>query len=98
MSLRLLGAVLFGARLVDTLQDPWLGRLVDRWQQRGWTWLLGWARWGWRQASLPCFAPPALNEAGLAGWLAVSLVLAYTAHSLVSVCYLTWGARISDDR
>jgi GPH family glycoside/pentoside/hexuronide:cation symporter len=40
MSLGLLGAVLFGARLVDTLQDPWLGRLVDRWQQRGWTWLL----------------------------------------------------------
>ena len=36
MSLGLLGAVLFGARLVDTLQDPWLGRVVDRWQQRGW--------------------------------------------------------------
>ncbi|MGL5987485.1 MAG: MFS transporter [Burkholderiales bacterium] len=97
MSLALLGAVLFGARLVDTLQDPWLGRLVDRWQQRGWTWLLGLGTLGLAAGFIALFAPPALNEAGLAGWLAVSLVLAYTAHSLVNVCYLTWGARISDD-
>ncbi len=97
MSLGLLGAVLFGARLIDTLQDPWLGRVVDRWQQRGWPGLLIAGSLGLAAGFVALFAPPALSEAGLAWWLAASLVLAYTAHSLINVCYLAWGARISDD-
>ena len=97
MSLGLLGVVLFGARLVDTLQDPWLGRVVDRWQRRGWSGLLGFGTLGLALGFVALFSPPALGEAGLAWWLAVSLVLAYTAHSLINVCYLAWGARLSDD-
>lgn len=97
MSLGLLGAVLFGARLVDTLQDPWLGRVVDRCQQRGWSWLLVVGALGLAAGFGALFAPPPLASAGLAWWLGLSLVLAYTAHSLINVCYLAWGARICDD-
>lgn len=98
MSLGLLGLVLFAARLIDTLQDPWLGRLVDRWQHRphGWRVLLLLGAVLLALGFVALFAPPALSELGLAFWLAASLVLAYSAHSLINVCYLAWGARISD--
>ena len=40
LGLALTGSVLFLARLLDTVQDPWLGRLIDRRSPRGWTRLL----------------------------------------------------------
>ncbi len=36
LGLTLTGTVLFLARLLDTVQDPWLGRLIDRRSARGW--------------------------------------------------------------
>ena len=43
------------------------------------------------------FSPPQWDEAGLLWWLAVSLVIVYGAHSLISICYMTWGARLTDE-
>lgn len=84
------GIVLFVARLFDTVQDPWLGRLIDQRKQRITAWMLG--------AGLLL----ALGFAGLwlpvlgasLWWLALMLCLAYTAHSMLNIAYLAWGARL----
>ena len=99
VDLAALGLVLFLARMLDTVQDPFIGRLVDFLQRRksGWTTLVLVAG-----AALSCgfvmlFHPPAWSTRGLLLWLALSLAVVYTAHSLANVCYLTWGARLTDD-
>ena len=43
------------------------------------------------------FAPPQWSKSGLLLWLALSLVVVYAAHSVINICYLTWGARLTDD-
>lgn len=99
LNLALLGSVIFIARLFDTVQDPFIGRWVDALQKR---------RGGWRMLMLTgalftslglylLFAPPKFGTVGICLWLAGSLILVYTGHSLVNICYLTWGARLTDD-
>jgi GPH family glycoside/pentoside/hexuronide:cation symporter len=90
-----LGWVLFAARLFDTLQDPLLGHAIDRVRN-------GMARWlsiGGLMLALGfagLWLPPA---AGLSAplWLGAMLVLAYSAHSMLNIAYLAWGARLSGD-
>jgi len=99
VGLAALGLTLFLVRLIDTLQDPLIGRLVDwltRWRA-GWAGLMVLASLGLATGFYLLFSPPAWAETGLLFWLAASLVLVYTAHSLMNVCYLTWGARLTDD-
>ncbi|MDW5416459.1 MFS transporter [Iodobacter sp. CM08] len=89
------GWVLFLARLVDTLQDPWLGRYIDRLHGGLNPWLIaGAVLLG--LAFLGLWLPP-VSTAYLGAWLAVMLVVAYTAHSMLSIAYLSWGARLSAD-
>lgn len=99
VDLAALGAVLFLTRMLDTIQDPFLGRVVDAYQRK---------RHGWRVLMLVSglllalgfvmlFTPPEWSAGGLLGWLTLSLVIVYFAHSLLSICYLTWGARLTDD-
>ncbi|MDO9024140.1 MFS transporter [Zwartia sp.] len=99
VDLAALGAVLFLTRMLDTIQDPFLGRVVDAYQRK---------RYGWRVLMLVSglllalgfvmlFTPPEWSAGGLLGWLTLSLVIVYFAHSLLSICYLTWGARLTDD-
>ena len=99
LELAALGAVLFLTRLLDTAQDPWLGRLVDAVQRRknAWAWLMFGAACVLGVGFVLLFTPPAWSDTGLLVWLAGSLVLVYGAHSLLSVCDLTWGARLTDD-
>ena len=99
VSLTALGALLFCLRLFDTVQDPWLGRWVDAWQAKkyGWNLLLCVAALTLALGFVMLFTPPVWSPGGLLGWLAVSLLLVYTSHSLMTVCYLTWGTRLSDD-
>ncbi|WP_373975630.1 MFS transporter [Chitinibacter sp. SCUT-21] len=87
------GWVLFLARLIDTLQDPLLGRWIDRlngFQLKLWLHLgafllaLGFAGL-WL---------PHLAQGYLLLWLAVMLVVAYTAHSMLNIAYLAWGAKL----
>lgn len=99
LELAALGAVLFATRLLDAVQDPWLGRLVDGLQGRknAWAWLMFVAACALAIGFVLLFTPPAWSHAGLLVWLAGALVLVYGAHSVLSVCYLTWGARLTDD-
>lgn len=91
MALAPLGVVLFIARAIDMLQDPLLGHLLDRTpaQRRRWM-VLGAGVLMLTFAAL--WLPPAAVPAGV--WLAVMLVLAYGAHSLVNIAYLAWGAQL----
>lgn len=86
-----LGGVLFAARLVDMLQDPLLGHLLDRAAARQRQWMaFGAAILALAFAAL-WLPPPAVSPGA---WLALMLVLAYGAHSLVNIAYLSWGARL----
>lgn len=99
LELAALGAVLFLTRLLDTAQDPLIGRLVDATQHRqgGWAWLMFGASCALAVGFVLLFTPPEWSQTGLLVWLAGALILVYGAHSVLSVCYLTWGARLTDD-
>jgi len=88
-----LGWVLFAARLLDTLQDPLQGHVIDRLRKGIGRWLaLGGAVLALAFAGL--WQPPA-SELAAAVWLGAMLVLAYSAHSMLNIAYLTWGARLN---
>lgn len=92
------GWVLFLTRLMDTVQDPWLGRYIDR---------LSASRlrlWMWAAALLlACsfcglWLPPTLlrqHSGALLVWLGLMLILVYLAHSMLNIAYLAWGACLS---
>lgn len=98
LDLAMLGSVLFFARLVDTAQDPWLGRWVDASQHRpqGWPGLMRWGSAALALGLYALFSPPTLAAGWLYAWLALCLVLVYIAHSVVNIAYLAWGTRLSD--
>lgn len=97
LGLGLTGGVLFTARLVDTFQDPWLGRLIDRVSGSGWNRLLVAGAVGLALAMAALLVPPSdFSPTLLAAWLAAALIATYTLHSLVNITYLAWGARLSD--
>ncbi|RUP24695.1 MAG: MFS transporter [Curvibacter sp.] len=95
-----LGGVLLGARLLDALVDPGLGRLADRLLHRGpqAVWrvcavagvLLALALWA-------VFMPAVHSPDALLMWAAAGLALAYPAYSLLSIAHQAWGARLGGD-
>jgi len=99
LGLALTGVILLGSRVVDTLQDPWLGRLANYMQQKpgGWPALALVAAVCLGLAYAALFNPPTENSGLLPYWFAIALILVYTAHSALNITYLTWGARASDD-
>lgn len=99
LDLAALGVVLFLTRLLDTAQDPLIGRLVDLLQRKrhGWSVLMILSTMILACGFVMLFAPPQWSESGLILWLAMSLIIVYAAHSLINICYLTWGARLTDD-
>lgn len=94
-----LGVVLFLARLVDTVQDPLIGKLVDHLQtrRRGWTWLILISTFWLAIGFVLLFSPAVEGQTALLLWLVGCLIVVYTAHSMINVCYLAWGARLTDD-
>lgn len=94
VNLALTGWVLFIARLFDTFQDPILGRWIDQLRSGLKPFLilaaitLALAFWG-------LWLPP-VEQPYLAVWLGLMLVIAYTAHSMLNIAYLSWGARLAD--
>jgi Na+/melibiose symporter-like transporter len=86
-----LGGVLFAARLIDMLQDPLLGHLLDRAEGRQRRWMMVGALVLALAFAALWLPPPAVSPGA---WLALMLVLAYGAHSLVNIAYLSWGARL----
>ena len=99
IDLAALGAVLFLTRIFDTVQDPFLGRVVDALQRKRYGWLVLMLTSGVLLAIgfVLLFTPPDWSKGSLLAWLTLSLILVYFAHSLLNICYLTWGARLSDD-
>jgi Na+/melibiose symporter-like transporter len=94
MSLAVVGALLFGVRLLDALADPWIGSTIDRHRRR-----FGPRRW--IAAGLPFLCAgfaamllPPVEGAALAFWLAVTSMITYLAYSSVSIAYQAWGAEI----
>jgi glycoside/pentoside/hexuronide:cation symporter, GPH family len=93
------GWVLFLARLFDTVQDPWLGRCIDRLSGVGlWLWMIA-AGLLLALSFLGIWLPPVLvqqQHAALLCWLGTMLMLAYSAHSMINIAYLAWGARLAE--
>lgn len=95
-----LGGVLLGARLLDALVDPGLGRLADRLLHQGpeAVWracavagaMLALALWA-------VFMPAVHSPGALLMWAATGLALAYPAYSLLSIAHQAWGARLGGD-
>jgi GPH family glycoside/pentoside/hexuronide:cation symporter len=99
LNLASLGAILFLTRLLDTVQDPFLGRVVDALQPKrfGWPLIAGCASVLLSISFVLLFSPPDWTELGLMAWLACCLMILYASHSLLNICYVTWGTRLSDE-
>ncbi len=96
--LAMLGAVLLGARLLDALIDPWIGRwadaLLDRSAQAAWLAMAGAAvvlALGFRGLFFPVVTG---STAALLAWCGGLLVITYLAYSAISVIHQAWGARL----
>ncbi len=99
-----LGGVLLGARLLDALVDPWLGRLSDRLFARSASAVLG---AGLGVAALLAlgfgllFFPQLLVDPSRHGPLllvvAVLLALTYAGYSALGIAHQSWGARLGGD-
>lgn len=92
------GLVLFFARLFDTVQDPFIGQLIDKFGCNNRAWLSV-------SAFLLCcsfaglWLPPDIVRSStsyLLIWLGVMLSLAYTAHSMLNIAYLSWGSTLEN--
>jgi glycoside/pentoside/hexuronide:cation symporter, GPH family len=95
-----LGAVLLGARLLDAVADPLIGRLADRLFARS-------AQQACRVAALAAmvlalgfwglFFPPFTDVPSLLAWCAALLAVTYLSYSVVGVIHQSWGARLLGD-
>jgi Na+/melibiose symporter-like transporter len=92
-----LGALLLGARLLDAVADPWIGRWVDGWFAHSATRVLGAAALAALVLALGfrgLFFPPVEGRAALLTWCALLLALTYLSYSVLSVLHQAWGARL----
>ncbi|MDM0039490.1 MFS transporter [Variovorax sp. J22G21] len=99
-----LGLVLLGARLVDALIDPLLGRLSDRLHARAPSAVLGFGAGAAVLLALGfglLFFPQLLVDTSRHGLLlataAVLLMLSYAGYSALSITHQAWGAMLGGD-
>jgi GPH family glycoside/pentoside/hexuronide:cation symporter len=99
LSLALVGVILPAARLLDAIQDPFLGWLSDRSAAtrpgRGLLVMLSLPLLA--VGMLALFHPPAGGEAVLVAWLGLSLVVVQLGFSMGSISYYAMGAELSED-
>ena len=98
--LALLGAVLLGARLLDAVADPLIGRWVDRlFAQSTRRALLaaGAAALVLALGFHALFFPLVEGTAALLWWCAIVLAITYLAFSTITVVHQAWGARLGGD-
>jgi Na+/melibiose symporter-like transporter len=98
--LAMLGALLLGARLLDAVADPWIGRWAD-----------GWFAHSMRRVLLAAtlaavvlvlgfralFFPAVQGQAALLWWCGAMLAVTYLSYSVLSVLHQAWGARLGGD-
>ena len=100
ISLASLGALLLGARLLDAVTDPLLGRWSDRLFARAPASVLGWAALAAALLGLGfglLFLPPVSAPKSVLAWAAACLLLTYGAYSALSILHQSWGARLGGD-
>jgi Na+/melibiose symporter-like transporter len=95
-----LGALLLGARLLDAVADPWIGRLVDGWFGQSTRRVLVAAllaavvlAFGFRAL----FFPWVESGPALLWWAGAGLAVTYLSYSVISVVHQAWGARLGGD-
>jgi Na+/melibiose symporter-like transporter len=95
-----LGAVLLGARALDAVADPLIGRAADhllaRGARRAW-WAIAAAAAVLVVGFTALFFPPVEGESALLIWCAATLVVTYLGYSVVTVIHQSWGARLGGD-
>ena len=95
-----LGAVLLGARALDALADPLIGRAADRWLAGGgrqaW-WAIVMAAVVLAAGFAALFFPQVHGTSALLMWCAGMLAVTYLGYSVVTVVHQSWGARLGGD-
>ena len=98
--LGVLGALLLGARLLDAVADPLIGRWVDGWFAASIGRVLVAAVAASAVLALgfrALFFPAVREGTALLAWCAAMLVVTYLAYSVASVLHQAWGARLGGD-
>jgi GPH family glycoside/pentoside/hexuronide:cation symporter len=88
VSLAALGAVLFGLRLLDVVQDPLLGRLSEALRHRR-GWAVGIAATIMATAMFGLFAVKPLGSPLI--WFGAMLTLVFSAFSFLTICFYAQG-------
>jgi Na+/melibiose symporter-like transporter len=95
-----LGGVLLGARLLDAVADPLIGRAADGWLATGahrtW-WAMAMAAMLLAIGFAALFFPQVSGTPALLAWCAGTLAVTYLGYSVVTVAHQSWGARLGGD-
>jgi Na+/melibiose symporter-like transporter len=92
-----IGALLLAARLLDAVIDPLIGQFSDRLFSRSLRsvlWAAAVAAMVLLAGFVMLFFPPVATPASLLLWVALGLVVTYSAFSTLSILYQSWGARL----
>jgi glycoside/pentoside/hexuronide:cation symporter, GPH family len=96
--------LLLGARLLDAVADPWIGRAVDRWFLHSLRRVLLLAAAaavvlaiGFRGLFFPWVSHTPSDANALLVWCAALLAITYLSYSVLSVLHQAWGARLGGD-
>jgi len=95
-----LGALLLGARLLDAVADPWIGRWADGWFAHSTQRVFAFALPAAVFAAIGLYAlffPAVRGTTLLLVWCGVALAVTYLAYSVLSVVHQAWGARLGGD-
>ena len=95
-----LGLLLLGARLLDALADPWIGRWADAWFAHSTRRVLAIGAGAAVILAIGfhgLFFPPVRATNALLVWCAGVLAVTYFAFSVLSVVHQAWGARLGGD-